>query len=189
MEEDMMMLVWVVRLKPVYAFAIFGLPCILLSLVPIELMTNPFVRFFLLISYFGLSLGWLWITATALKKLGGNTNRNGGKLFFLEMLIIIAILLILTFFASFRPSVVSNQMSDVPLVILLLVVCVILTLIVHCTVYFARRMTSIEQGHPTLFHEYLGTMLLFWLFPIGVYFLQKRILPILQEQVVRSDFS
>jgi hypothetical protein len=115
-------------------------------------------------------VGWLGALGIRLKRHlpGDSVNRFQ---VFQWCLVLISILGVVLHFMPDRYSLMQPTL----IVLLLVLVSLFITSFIMIVASVSRWMKLLEKGDPIFFSDYLGTMILFFFFPVGIWIIQPRI--------------
>jgi len=161
---------FIVHMKPYVSFIIYGLPYIAYVFIPIEASSSPisltygylvFVNFFI---WNCLISGFL-VTKVGIGFMGRVDHKIARQL--------LAAAILMPVLATIKYS--TGVMSSVILASEFVFALSVLFLVLNAFLQLARLIVAGELGRVARFHEYLGTFMLIWFFPLGIPLLQRRI--------------
>lgn len=149
------------------------------AFIPLLIIIGNFIQFY-----------WMWSVGTGLQQymhpeMSPLTVKRFKWFFFFPM---IDLLLFALFFYVLMNSIPSN--GDVPRNIVGIILLGLLLFFIHlftifCIIYtfyfVAKTINSAEMKQEAHFSDYIGDFFLIWLFPIGIWFIQPRILKLINN--------
>ncbi len=172
---------------------LFGLPFVAQVLFVLALTSGGqnsplFVRFFpaLLILYMWPFFGWLWAVGVGLhdklpKEVQAQMNVKRFKVFLLVPAVYILFISLVFVFGAEETLFINLAALIVPLHLFSLFA------IISSFVFCAKTLKAVELQRPVKFEDFVGEVVLFWFWILGVWFLQPRINRIAEGTQVPDD--
>ncbi|PZP51186.1 MAG: hypothetical protein DI598_03780 [Pseudopedobacter saltans] len=183
-------------LKHWQLFALFmGLPIIFqfVTIGSVVFSGDPTTMFYffpiMMIIIIGLCFGWFYALGTSLyKKLpaGAKMNLTCFKIFLLITVVY------LIFFSVFVGTMCYNLLNNKEPNLIIFALIIPLHLfsmfcVIYCTYFNARALKTVELQRAVTFNDFVGEFFLFWLFPVGIWFIQPRINKLFDVKLNNND--
>ncbi len=137
----------------------------------------------LMMLYVAILFGWLWSVGVFLSKKLPSDATMPTSIFKGAIIIPTLYIMFLCWFVA--KLIWGNEMSELFLdenLSVILTAHVTSAACIFYVLYFnAKALKSVELQRPALLGDYVGEFILFWFFPVGVWFLQPRINKLLNE--------
>ena len=169
------------------AWELFLLLFVSPTLLPIAFALNTGENreiFFFLIMLFMVFLalcfyGWLWTLGIRLNKKVDAEPKTESRIFKYCMTFALLYILFFLLYPVFKR--ILGFEADIGIDHLMPFHFITLICIIYGFYFTSKHLVTIEKQKKASFQEYIGTIILFWFYPIGVWFIQPRVNKIFKE--------